>query len=769
MPYRGDRTLADWLRERRGTNDSSRRSAHETADARIDVTNSFRSETTTTHSRHGTAETRASVTSETSAGRVDAALRIISGVAAGLAHAHRRGIIHRDLKPANVLISEDGTPLLLDFNLATEMRNLDANSNGVGGTLPYMSPEQLLSLESGETVNAASDVYACGVLLVEILTGERPFSEINSQGRALWRAMRSERLQGYSGSAELAQLASRDVASIARKCLAPESSDRYASAAELEVDLRRHIEQLPLRYAANRSLTERARKWARRHPRLGSGASVGLLATVLLSCAAAVIYLRGREVARLDAVSTRETYLRSVPEIRAALTTPDLDPALAKQATDDADRLLRPYFDDARDDWRAEDRVTLLSDLEQQALVRDVEATRLAFTKAIDRLPSADRDALRPAAWHSFATSDGENSEPSFAMDELTKLREATGRRLLAREYVAATTAARRWTELVPQDFEAQFLFGNALVGCGRADEAELCFSICTALSPRSLLAFYQRGVCRLELRMWDGARDDFSRVLVMRPRFAAALVNRAVAREKLGDLPGAIDELTAAIATGESPTRTYFMRAQLYARLGQSEKAKADHERGLALAPNDVQSWIARGVAQLSTSPEKALEDFQSALRMNPREANALQNSASVLSGPLERPEEAIAALSNLLESRPTNADALAGRAVLYARLGSTDEARADVVRLGTLSLAAVHPYQTACAYSLLSNGQPPHRAEALRLLAVAFQQDARLAELAPLDPDLTALREDPEFQRIISAAQALRQAGRTETNPQP
>ncbi len=769
MPYRGDRTLADWLRERRGSGDASRRSAHETEDARLDDTNSFRGETPTTPSRNGAPETLPAATAGTSTGRVDEALRILLGVASGLAHAHRRGIVHRDLKPANVLISNDGMPLLLDFNLATEVRNLDANSNGVGGTLPYMSPEQLLSLESGEAVDATSDVYACGVLLVEMLTGKRPFPEINAQGRALWRTMRAQRLQGYHGFAELTHVASSDVASIARKCLAPDKASRYSSAAELETDLLRHLEHLPLQYAANRSLAERARKWTRRHPRLGSGASVGLLAAVLLACAVAVIYVRGRDVARLDAVGTREAYLRSVPEIRAALTTPDLEPALAKQAIDEAENLLRPYFVDATDDWREADRVQLLNEAERELLVHDIDATLTSLTTAIDRLPDDERRVFQVAGWHNLASQAGNSSDPSFAMDELTKLREAAARRLLAREYAEAATAARRWADLAPQDFEAQFLLAIALVGSGRADEAELCYSICTALSPKSLLAFYQRGVCRLELRMWAGARDDFSRVLAMRPRLAAALVNRAVAREKLGDVPGAIDDLSAAIATNEAPTRAYFMRAQLYMRQGESDKGKADRERGLVLQPNDTLSWIARGVAQVSTSPEKALGDFQSALKLSPREANALQNSANVLSGPLERPKEAIAALTKLLEFRPTDADALAGRAVLYARLGRSDEALADVVRLGTVSRTAEHPYQTACVYSLLSNGQPPHRAEALRLLAVAFQQDAQLAELAPRDPDLAALREDPEFQRIISAAQALRQAGRTETNPQP
>ena len=98
-------------------------------------------------------------------------LRIGARVAAALAHAHANGIVHRDLKPANVLVNlADGQVKLADFGVA---RDEDASATRTGmtlGTPAYMAPEQL----AGAPASAASDTYALGVMLFELLAGRRP-------------------------------------------------------------------------------------------------------------------------------------------------------------------------------------------------------------------------------------------------------------------------------------------------------------------------------------------------------------------------------------------------------------------------------------------------------------------------------------------------------------------------------------------------------------------------------------------------------------------
>jgi serine/threonine protein kinase/regulator of sirC expression with transglutaminase-like and TPR domain len=754
MPFFGERTLRDWLRLR--THDAPRSAARETEDARLADTNDF-DEVAAPSTSHF--QGAAAVPSQCSVerDRVDESLRILHGIALGLAHAHRCGFVHRDLKPANVLLRDDGTPLVLDFNLAANVARTERSDIGVGGTLPYMSPEQILSLESGEGVDAGSDVYACGVLLVEMLTGKRPFPDL--AGRHAWKQARDQRLAGYREAAALARVSSADVASIVTKCLAPQRVDRYRSGEELAEDLRRQLEHLPLRYAANRSPVERLRKWARRHPRLGSAGGVATAAAVCLLIAATMLYTASRRTARMDAARSREEYMRRVPELRAALTTPHLETALARDAIRDAEQLLAPYHMSDKD-WRRSDRLLLLADAERDALLEDLSAAQFELTAAQRRLAALESGSDSLSSPTVVAPELLAAEQAALGNDAASRLRRETTSRLVAGDYQGAVEFAERFAQLAPHDFEAQFLLGNALVGYGESDEAERRYSVCAALMPSSPLAYFQRGVCRLNLKRWAEAEADFSRVLKGLPVNATALVNRAVAREAIGNLEGALQDLTAAIPLRDVPTRAYLMRARLFARLGRADEAQADRERGLTLVPRDPQSWVARGTAQLPAAPELALQDFQAALRANAREANAWLNIAHVQSECFHRPQEAIDALASLLEFRPRDADALAGRAVLYARLGNAEAALADLEQLKKTSQTAVHQYQAACVYALIAPDDVEQREQALGLLAAACRIDAQLSAIAGKDPDLKQLRNNAEFQRIVEAVQTLHAA---------
>src|SRR6185437_14043984 len=98
---------------------------------------------------------------------------VVAQLADGLHHAHQRGILHRDIKPSNILISAEGQPLLLDFNLAQDGA-ADPSHATIGGTVAYMSPEHLRALV-GRTpalireVDKRSDAYSLGMVLAEML------------------------------------------------------------------------------------------------------------------------------------------------------------------------------------------------------------------------------------------------------------------------------------------------------------------------------------------------------------------------------------------------------------------------------------------------------------------------------------------------------------------------------------------------------------------------------------------------------------------------
>ena len=106
-------------------------------------------------------------------GPIVASVELITKIAEALAYAHQHSIIHRDLKPENILIANDGQPILLDFNLASSVN--ESRCDIAGGTLPYMSPQHLRSLNTNGQALASDDVFSVGVILYQLLSGRLPF------------------------------------------------------------------------------------------------------------------------------------------------------------------------------------------------------------------------------------------------------------------------------------------------------------------------------------------------------------------------------------------------------------------------------------------------------------------------------------------------------------------------------------------------------------------------------------------------------------------
>jgi serine/threonine protein kinase len=119
-------------------------------------------------------------------GRLEAddAVRVAISVASALEAAHRRGIVHRDVKPGNILITDEGEVMVTDFGIARAVSEASMTVTGTTlGSVHYFSPEQA----RGDEVTGASDVYALGIVLYEMLTGRRPFEADSAAGVALKR------------------------------------------------------------------------------------------------------------------------------------------------------------------------------------------------------------------------------------------------------------------------------------------------------------------------------------------------------------------------------------------------------------------------------------------------------------------------------------------------------------------------------------------------------------------------------------------------------
>lgn len=152
----------------------------------------------------------------------DEAVRVAGEIASGVAAAHARGIIHRDLKPSNVFLCEDGTAKVLDFGVAKVPGVSLTKTGHTAGTIAYGAPEQ-----SHGAVDARSDVWAIGVVLYEMLTGERPFA--GSYESAVLYAVLHETPPPPSTRADVPPALDAVVA----RCLAKSPEDRYPDAAAL--------------------------------------------------------------------------------------------------------------------------------------------------------------------------------------------------------------------------------------------------------------------------------------------------------------------------------------------------------------------------------------------------------------------------------------------------------------------------------------------------------------------------------------------------------
>ncbi|WP_239056592.1 tetratricopeptide repeat protein [Wenzhouxiangella limi] len=198
-------------------------------------------------------------------------------VAETVAAAHREMIVHLDLKPDNIVVDAQRNPILLDFGVA---RVLADDGAAVTATLTrwltpnYASPEQL----RGESASASADIYALGVLLYQLLTGERPYDLSGlSVTDALARLEKSTRPAGIDRS-----LLPVDLRSVIARAMHPDASRRYASAQSLADDLRAVLAHRPVMARAD-SPAYRLKKLIQRHPIAAPLGALSVLAIAILA------------------------------------------------------------------------------------------------------------------------------------------------------------------------------------------------------------------------------------------------------------------------------------------------------------------------------------------------------------------------------------------------------------------------------------------------------------------------------------------------------
>jgi serine/threonine protein kinase/Tfp pilus assembly protein PilF len=666
----------------------------------------------------------------------DRAAELAEALARAMHYAHQQGVVHRDLKPANVLLQnaecrlqiDDGIPhsaicnlqsailKITDFGLA-KFLDADGSSTTSGaflGTPNYTSPEQAAG--RAEAIGPATDIYAIGAVLYEMVTGRPPF-----QGLTPMATLEAVQTEEPLPPRQFRQEVPRDLEAICLKCLAKNPGERYLTALELADDLQR--------YRSGDAVRARPipawRRWLRslrRRPVLRALLVLSAVLVPVLAAQQAWQWERGR---RLRAREKYEEFFQRRDDVffHGAFGTMYSDSDATRQlqetrtAAQQALALVNlqvepdtPLLYDP--DWTEAEREQVRSGCYQLLLVladavskpESTEPPRSPHESAAAALAILQRAAQIGTPTHvyhlrrfRYLTQVGQVEEARQAWAQAQRLPAAAlidhlciGADLLRDGKVSQAMAAfDKASREQSSDFWSRFFLGHCQLHLNQAANARETFTACLDRQPTSVWAYVMRAEANQQLRAFDEAEADYQDALKLKPSEDARyylFVSRGRTRLQRGQCPEARSDLEQAHASKPDHYEACMYLARACRKEGKTAEAAdwLDQARQRRVPDVKLAGYRAEEARQLFDEKQyaKAVQECDAALQLAPQlvDIHGLRGWALLRAG---RFEAARAAFNDYLaRAESPSPNVFRGRGDARMKLGDFAGAIADYNR---------------------------------------------------------------------------------------
>jgi len=644
-------------------------------------------------------------------------LQLMQKVCEAMAFAHARGVIHRDLKPANIMVGPFGEVLVMDWGLALPMNRLDDASSrqqilrredvsanielirkdaesssqisrstdarltidgAIVGTPEYMPPEQAAG--DREQLSPASDVYAIGACLYEMLTLYPPFTDEDPY-KVVDQVLRSAVIPPSKRARDNGQpRVPAAVEAIVLKCLEKERKDRYHDAGGLSAEIQRYLEGEPVGAHAE-SLGHRLLRWARKHPILTTSLVTGLMALVGFGSVWQVKSARLARKKTEDRMHSLRVEAKAMRQRNRALEEKEQTQRRLAQAqraqqqqAERRSRAIEPYdlgleFVRRRVRWDlALEQFNLAIELDpefaaaylqrgetllrlgrvDQALANYQQVQRLLartgrwqLARTYLQMGNIYRDTLHAGERAAKMYREAVRADPGSMFARIAHIS------LLSLEfrYSAALVALRGLGDEADYYWEVHLLRGQVRGRLARADgsrnpvyeprQALISLDRLIQLRPGYYLAYAHRSKVHELMRQPSKALHDIDQAITLNPRVAAQFGYRGYLRGQTRKYPGALEDFGAAIKLDPANPQWWINRGLIQFYLRRYPEARADYDEALSLQPDSTRALIFRGVVNAQLKRPKAAEaDYGAAIKSQPRGWSAYSHRALLYRG---------------------------------------------------------------------------------------------------------------------------------------